>query len=319
MSLVLFLQDLALPREACTRLLREAGVPHKPVWTGDQAFDPKGVEILVTSHHHVDGALLARYPNLQMISCAFTGHDEVELEACGQRGVEVYYVPDYSTASVAELAVGLAIAVLRKVPQADRSARAGRWDEQGSLAGNELRGRTVGIVGTGTIGQHAARLFAAFGCPLVGYSRTTREAFRALGGEYCDDLGGLLERADVVSLHVPDGLATRGLMGAGELKALGPEGILVNTSRGALVDPTALVAALEQRTIRGAGLDVFAEEPIPEGHPLARLDNVVLTPHLGFKTEEALRRLARAALLNVGRFLHRDGKNRLLANPRRDR
>ena len=319
MSTLLFLQDLALPRDACRDLLRVAGVPHDPRWAGDGGVDDAAVEILVTADHHVGADLLDRYPCLQMISCAFTGTNEVDLGACEQGGLEVYYVPDYSTASVAELAVGLALAVLRKVPAADRSARAGRWDQDRALAGKELRGRTVGIVGTGTIGLYAARLFGAFGCPLVGFSRSSRDAFRLLGGEYCDDLRGLLERADVISLHVPDEASTKELLGAPEFEALGPDGILVNTSRGPLVDEAALLSALRRRTILGAGLDVFHAEPLKEDDPLARLDNVVLTPHLGFKTEEALQRLARTTLQNVGRFVRGEGKNRLLANPRRVR
>ncbi len=209
-------------------------------------------------------------------------------------------VPEYATTATAELALGLALALLREIPRADRRLRSLAWGLE--APGRELRGQTVGIVGTGRIGCEAARLFRAFGCEVLGWSRSPSARFAELGGQGCATLDELLAASDLVSLHLPLTRETRGILGARELALLRPGARLVNVARGALVDAGALHAALRAGRIAGAALDVFEAEPFAGVPPLHELDNVVLAPHLGFRTSEALARRFETTLENLVAF-----------------
>lgn len=309
MPKVLFLQDLGVERARVGGLLAEAVPGLEAAWGSASAVDaPEEVEALVTIRAPVGPELLAGLPNLRVVAVAFTGHEVVDLPACRERGIAVANAPGYATDSAAELTLGLALALLREIPRADRKVTADGWELD--RPGAELRGRRVGVVGTGAIGQRAAELFRAFGCPLLGWSRTERPAFRELGGRYVGDLGDLFAEADLVTLHVPHTAETTGLVGAAELARMKPAAYLVNTSRGAVIDQEALVEVLREGRIAGAALDVFDPEPLPHGHPLRTLANVVRTPHLAFRTAEALERRARITADNLraffeGRRLHR--------------
>lgn len=311
MKRALFLQELrCVSREETREMLAAAGCPHGAVWAGDPEVEGARdqVEVLVTAEHRLDAAEIDRWPALEMASLAFTGYDQVDLDHARERGVRVYYVPGYATDSVAELTVALTLALLRKVVPGDRDAREGGWDAR-VIPGVELAGKTVGVAGTGTIGLATARLFRAFGCSLLGWSRSRRREFIGLGGAYVS-WQALFAESDVVALHLPLGEETRGIVAAAELAAMRPGSLLVNTARGPLVERQALLEALETGRI-SAGLDVFDTEPFPGHDELSRLENVVLAPHVGFKTREALRRLAAITIANIGRYLSNDPTNRL--------
>ena len=281
----------------------------RPVWEGDPGINR--VEVLVTSMHELGKERLEGWPNLKMVSLAFTGYDQVAKEYCKKKGIAVYYVPGYATQSVAELTIGLTLSILRKMQRADASIRAGLWHAS-CAPGFELAKKTVGIVGTGTIGQQTARLFRAFGCSVLGWSRpkTRRSEFIALGGAYVS-WEAIFAQSDIVVLHLAQNSKTKGIVGAKELSWLRDGAVLINTSRAGLVEEKALVRELQEGRIY-AGLDVFHNEPVSASDPLPKLDNVVATPHLGFKTDVALERLARVTLKNIRRFLDRDPTNRII-------
>lgn len=313
MKHVLFLQDLGLERSETVSLLEAAGCEYRPVWAGELDEDEmrENVAVLVTSNHRVDRGVLERWPNLEMVSLGFTGYDDVDLGCCRERGIHVYYVPGYATASVVELTVALALAVLRRIPTADRSVRAGGWDGGDVQPGIELDGKTVGVLGTGTIGMRSARAFEALGCRLIGWSRTRYSSFP---GTYMA-LDDVFRQADVLTLHVPLSDGTRHVVNRDRLELMKPGAILVNTSRAGLVDTEALAEAIRRGDLAGAGIDVFDQEsPAAQDDPLVRLcdRHVVVTPHVGFKTKEALDRLARTTVANVGRYLRDEPENRLV-------
>jgi D-3-phosphoglycerate dehydrogenase len=208
---------------------------------------------------------------------------------------------------VAELTLALAICLLREVPGCNERLHAGTWKV--GRWGTELAGKTVGILGTGAIGLRAAEIFKACKCKLVGWSRTEREAFTQLGGTY-RPLDKVLAEADIVSVHVPLTPETKGLIGQHELDLMKPGACLINTARGRIVEKAALVHALQEKRIRAA-LDVFDEEPLPSDHPLTTVPEALLTPHIAFKTEEALHRRAQVTVGNIACFLEGSDVNRI--------
>lgn len=323
MKYVMFLQDLGLTSDKTRELLREAGGhAFEPVWYEDQPdkIVKENVEVVVTSKHRVSAAELGEFPNARMVSMAFTGYNDVDIEYCRDRELSLYYVPDYSTDSVAELAVGMAMSLLRRLPIAQERVSSGRWDraelqEIDIIPGLQLRGRTVGIIGTGTIGLRTAELFHfGFRCPLVGWSRNRKPEFRELGGNYLDTIEDVFSQADIVSLHLQlvEG-KTSGTANAARIAFLREDSILINTARTGLVDLNALATALKDRKLLGAGLDVTEEDHLRE--ELIGIENLILTPHIGYRTDRALRKLAEITIQNIGRFLRNDPTNRLLPEP----
>jgi len=224
----------------------------------------------------VDAALLDLLPNLEIVSCFSVGYDGVDLARCRERGITVTNTPDVLTDCVADLGMGLVLAVLRRIVEGDRYVRAGRWPREGDLAfGTAPRGKTLGIVGLGRIGRALALRAEAFGMRIAYHNRNPRTD---VDYAYHAEPRALAEAADVLALTCPGGEATRHLVDAEMLAALGPDGVLVNIARGSVVDEAALVAALETGGIAGAALDVFEAEPqVPEA--LFAMDNVVLQPH----------------------------------------
>lgn len=222
--------------------------------------------------------VLAACPRLKILSIWGTGVDHVDLPAAAELGITVCNTPGYGAPYVAEHALALALAVSRQIVQNDQRIRQGQWTS-GFI--DELYHKTLGVVGTGAIGRRMVQLGKGIGMKVVAW---TLHPSPHRAWEYDVQflpLDDLLRRADVVSLHLALSAETQGLVGARELALMKPTGILVNTSRGAVVDEAALVEALTQRRIAGAGLDVFQTEPLPLGHPFTGLDNVVLSPHAG--------------------------------------
>ena len=213
---------------------------------------------------------------------------------------------------VAELVVGLMIAWYRNLVPAVTGMRAGEWP---ASLGRLLHGRTIGVLGFGRHGVLTARLASALGMTVLAWSPTLTPERAAAGQAQAVDLDTLLERADVVSVHVPLKPETVGLIGARELRLMGPDTLLVNTSRGPVVDEAALVDALSARTIEGAALDVFDQEPLPPGHPLRALDNVLCTPHLGYTVDAAFGDFAETTAAQLRAYLDHDLDPRLVLDP----
>ncbi len=237
---------------------------------------------------------------LKIIGRAGVGLDNVDVTAARARGIEIVNSPESSTVSVAEHAIGLMIATLRNVPQADKSMRAGQWDRK-KFSGNELYGKILGLIGFGRIGREVALRAKAFGMKILASDPAiTSEDAKEFGAEFVA-LEELLRRSDVVSLHVPATDATRGMMNAERLKLMKPTAVVINTARGVVIDEAALYDALKNGTIKAAGLDVYAKEP-PVDSPLMQLENIVLTPHLASGTSEAQKSAGTVVVEKVGKF-----------------
>ena len=230
----------------------------------------------------IDDALLAVLPDLEIISSFGVGYDHIDANAAARRGVIVTHTPDVLTEEVADTAIGLLLNTVRELPEAERYLRAGKWP-QGNfrLSRATLRDRTVGMVGLGRIGIAIARRVEAFGVPVVYHTRRPRPE---LAYRHYPRLIDMARDADTLIVIVPGGGATKNMIDAGVLEALGPRGIVINVARGSVIDEAALIAALREGKILAAGLDVFAEEPHVPAELLA-MDNVVLLPHVGSASE----------------------------------
>jgi D-lactate dehydrogenase len=263
----------------------------------------------------VDRAALERLRagGVRLVALRSAGFNHVDLEAAAALGIAVVRVPEYSPYAVAEHAVGLVLALNRKIHRAYARVREGNFALDG-LLGFDLHGKTAGIVGTGRIGRAAARIFHGFGCRVVAYDREPSEELRALGVEYAA-LDELYERADVVSLHVPLTPSTHHMIDAAALARMKRGVVLINTGRGALIDSRALIGALKTGRVGAAGLDVYEEEEgvffqdlsdqVRQDDVLARLltfPNVIVTAHQGFFTREALAAIADNTLAGAAAF-----------------
>ncbi len=230
----------------------------------------------------VDGAFMQRFPKLEQISSFGVGYDHIDAKWAGEHGIIVTNTPEVLNEEVADTALGLLLCTVREFPQAERYLRAGKWTSaQFPLSKATLRNRTVGMVGMGRIGKAIAKRLDAFGVPVVYHSRNPQSG---VSYKYYPKLLDMARGVDTLMVIVPGGPATRNMINAEVLKALGPNGILINMARGSVVDEPALIEALKSHTIYSAGLDVFAKEPqVPK--ELIDMDHVVLLPHLGSSTE----------------------------------
>lgn len=247
-------------------------------------------------------ALFETLPNLRLVVTAGLRNASIDLAAATERKVQVCGTEmlPYPTA---ELTWGLILALFRQIPREDRATRDGRWQ---TTLGRGLKGKTLGLLGLGKLGGQVARIGRAFGMEVIAWSQNLTAERAAEAGATLVAKDELFARADLVSIHVVLSQRTRGLVGAAELGRMKSSAFLVNTSRGPIVDEAALLAVLRERRIAGAALDVFEPEPLPPNHPLLALDNVVITPHLGYVTEEGYRLLYGQAVDGIRAFL--DGK-----------
>ncbi len=242
-------------------------------------------DVVVVSNIKLPATVLSQCPRLRYLSVAFTGLDHIDLAYCDEHGIEVENAAGYSTTAVSELAVGMMLDLLRQVTPFDSAIRNGQG--RGTYLGRELRGKTVGVVGTGAIGTATIRLLLAFGAQVLAYSRTRRPEVEALGVKYVT-LETLLKESDIVTLHTPLTAETRGLIGKEQLSLMKPTALLVNTARGPVCDIESVAQALNDGRIAGAAFDVFEQEPpLPSTHPLLSARNCLLTPHIAFATEES--------------------------------
>jgi lactate dehydrogenase-like 2-hydroxyacid dehydrogenase len=256
----------------------------------DHAGGPApGYDVAVTMGvYGVNAALMDSLPDLKLIACNGAGLDRIDLMEAKRRGIAVCHTPDELAEDVADGAIALTYAIMRRIVEADHFVRAGRWSKERMAPSRRLAGKTVGIVGLGKIGRVVAQRAGAIGMHVL-YSGP--KAKPAVPYPFVANLQELAERSDVLILSCPGGEATRHLVGQAVLEALGPDGYLVNVARGSVVDEAALIAALQERKIAGAALDVFASEPNLDPRFLV-LDNVVLQPHSASITYET-----RAAML----------------------
>ncbi len=260
--------------------------------------------VLVRSAARITREVLEHADDLRVIGRAGVGVDTIDVEAATEKGIAVLNAPSGNTVSAAELSLALLLALVRRIPAADRSMKSGGW-ERSKLSGTELYGKTLGLIGVGRVGGEVARRARSFGMQIVAYDPYLSEKAAQALEVKLQPLDDVLRAADVVTLHVPLTDSTRGMLGTERLALLKPGAVLVNAARGGVVDEAALVAALKEGRLAGAALDVFSQEPLPKDHPLRSLDQVVLTPHLGASTEEAQLNVAveiaeavRAALLD---------------------
>lgn len=249
-------------------------------------------------------------PSLKFISQTGRTSRHLDLPAATRRGIAVVGTPADDGTSTKELTIGLILSLMRWIPHVDRRMRQESWPP---IAGRLLKGKTAGVLGFGRIGKEVARLLKAFDARVLAYSRTLTPAATAEIGAECVPLDILLKESDVVTLHVPLNSNTRGIIGEKELGTMKPGALLVNTSRGALIQEKALIAALESGRLGGAGLDVFEVEPLPMDHPLRRFDNAILLSHRGYATVDILSARYQEAIRNILDFL--DGKPLPLLNP----
>lgn len=265
---------------------------HEFVWYADRKEDSatlvermKDAEVVMISNIPLREEVLVQCPKLQFLNVAFTGLDHIDLGYCETHNILVKNASGYATEAVAELAVGLMIDVLRKITFLDGSIRQG--GVRGAFLGRELRGKTVGIVGTGAIGIRTIELLKAFGCRVLAWSRTHKPEVLNLGVAYVT-LEGLMRDSDIISLHVPLNDETKHLISKEMLALCKPSAILINTARGNVVDMDALAECLRDGKIAGAGIDVYEKEPpLQQDHPLLSAPNCVCVPHVGYATREA--------------------------------
>lgn len=245
----------------------------------------KEADVVIVSNIKVSAAVLSQCPHLKMLDVAFTGLDHIDLAYCKAHDIKVVNAAGYATEGVAELAVGLMIDLYRRITVLDASLRGG--GTRNNFLGRELRGKQVGIVGTGAIGLRTAELLLHFGCRVVAWSRTEKAEAKASGITYVP-LEELMRNSDIISLHVPLTAETHHLVSKDLLRLCKPSAILVNTARGNVVDMDALAEVLEAGRLAGAGIDVFEQEPpLPAEHPLLKAPNCIVVPHVGYATREA--------------------------------
>ena len=272
-----------------------------------------GFEAVLANKSRIDGAAIRANPQLRFVALTATGVDNVDLAAARAAGIAVCNLRDYCTASVAQHVFALLLALTHKIAEYDALVAQGRWQAAAQFSVfpfpiRELRGRTLGIVGHGTLGRAVAEIAAAFGMQV--------EFARRPGGAPEDgrrDLDDLLPELDVLSLHCPLTEATRGLVSRARLACMKPDAVLINTARGALVDAAALAEALRAGRLGGAGIDVLESEPPPAGHPLLdpSIPNLILTPHVAWAAREARQRCLDELALNVQSFLSGGRRNRV--------
>ncbi len=309
------------PKVFVTREIPERGLSkirehfEVDLWT-DEAPPPKDVIVervqdvdalvsLLTDP--IDAEVFDAAPKLRIVSQYAVGYDNIDIEEATKRGIYVTNTPGVLTETVADFTFALMLAVARRVVEADKYVREGKWKVAWHplmMLGSDVYGRTLGIVGMGRIGSAVARRAKGFGMRILYYDSVRREDLeKELGAEFAD-LDRLLEESDYVSLHVPLTPETYHMIGEEQLRKMKPTAFLINTARGKVVDQKALYRALKEGWIAGAGLDVFEQEPIPPDDPLLKLDNVVLAPHAASASHETRSRMAEMVAENLIAFLN---------------
>jgi lactate dehydrogenase-like 2-hydroxyacid dehydrogenase len=283
--------------------------PNPDLWLAE--WGPRTRAIAMTGGHaRLDEAYMRQFPNLEVISSFGVGYDNIDAKAAARLGVIVTNTPGVLDDEVADTTIGLMIMTVRQLPQSERYLRAGQWSAKGNFPlSPSLRGRTVGILGLGRIGKAIATRVSGFGLPIAYHSRHEQVD---VPYRYYSSLIDMAKAVDILIVIAPGGPGTRHIINAEVLKALGPDGVLINVARGSLVDEKALIEALRNKTILAAGLDVFENEPsVPQ--ELIALDNAVLLPHVGSASVITRRAMAQCVVSNV--LAWADGKPPLTPVP----
>jgi D-3-phosphoglycerate dehydrogenase len=272
----------------------------------------EGADIVIVGRYGFSEKVFLAAKNLKMISVWQTGYDHINIKAATEKGVIVSNVPDYAYDSVAEMVFAFILNLMRKVHLADMGLRNGNFDWRNYI-GNQLMGKTIGVVGIGSIGTRVIQIAHGFNMNVIAYSdHPNNNEARKLGVKFVD-LDTLLKESNVISLHVPLTSETEHMIGTKEFARMKKSAILINTARGKIVDEDALIIALKNKQIGGAGLDVFEREPLPLNSQLLEFENVALTPHVAFLSHESLDECTRVCVQNVEKFI--EGKPQNVANP----
>jgi (S)-sulfolactate dehydrogenase len=297
---------------AVASLAARFDVRYEPVLSGDAAaLRAAAVDcdaLIVRNRTQVDAALVEAAARLRVVGRLGVGLDNIDVAACAARGIAVIPATGANAQAVAEYVIGTALMLLRLIPGATSLVAAGQWPRSALSNGREIGAKTLGLVGFGSIGRLTARLAHAVGMRVVGFDVELRADDPAWSAERVEPraFAEVIADSDVVSLHVPLTVATRNLIDGARLATMKPDAVLVNTSRGGVVDEAALAVALRTGRLGGAALDVFASEPVPAGSPLAGCPNLLLTPHIAGVTRESNARVSAliaervAALLDAG-------------------
>jgi D-3-phosphoglycerate dehydrogenase len=267
------------------------------------------VRVIVSEYIKINSQVLEQAPGLKGVIAYGAGYDHIEVDSLASRGVVVCNCRGENAQAVAELTFGLMLCLLRRINRADRWVRENGWPKTGRnlpewVMGNELQGKTLGIIGLGQIGSRVARIARGFDMKILVYDPFAQPAANASPKMETPPLEELLSSADIVTLHVPLTSETKRMINARALAMMKPKALLINTSRGKVIDEPVLLETLKQNRIRGAALDVFADEPISGDHPFSRLENVVLSPHMGALTQEAGERLSDAVVRQIRDILN---------------
>jgi len=287
---IVFLEPLGLKVgqiEAACEGLKKAG--HEVVIYPDRNENldelirrAEGAEVIIESNIPLRKDFLDACPNLKMLSIAFTGLDHIDMEECQRRGIIVKNAAGYSTEAVAELAIALMIDLYRKVLENDAITR--QCNRKGLMPGLELKGKTLGIIGMGNIGQRVAQLANAFGCKVIAWNRTPKQ----IEGVTFVDKETLLKESDIITLHIALNNETRDFITEKDFALMKSNALLINTARGPVVNEQALANALKEGKIAAAATDVYSKEPpLNQDNPLFDAPNLIMLPHIGFATEEA--------------------------------
>jgi phosphoglycerate dehydrogenase-like enzyme len=243
--------------------------------------------------------IIERLPRLKLIASTGPGNASIDMAAASERGISVTATGYRSTPTI-ELTWALILASMRHIVSESNGVRAGGWQ---TTIGQELEGKVLGVVGLGRVGGQVARIGLAFGMKIIAWSQNMTPEIAATAGATMVPKSELFRQADIVTIHLVLSKRTRGLIGAAEFGVMKPAARLINTSRGPIVDEAALIAALQSRTIGGAALDVFDQEPLPAGHPFRSLDNVLATPHIGYVGEDLYRTFFQDVVASISAWL----------------
>lgn len=306
---IALLEPLRVPEARINELaqpLIDAG--HEFTYYPDKTTDPnelyersKDADIVMIANNPYPAEVIERLENTKFINVAFTGFDHVDSKASKDKGIAIANASGYATTAVAELALGLTLDLFRAITKGNDDIR--NTNFPGPFQGREIKGKTVGIVGTGHIGLETAKLFKAFGADLIGYNRSEKQEAKDLGVELVE-LDELLQRADIVSVHLPLNDETRHLLNKDKLSLMKESAVIINVARGPIIDDAALADLLNEGKIAGAGIDVFdGEPPLPADYPLLSAKNAILTPHVGFLSDEAMELRAQIAFENAKAFI----------------
>lgn len=312
---IALLEPLRVPESRIHELaqpLIDAG--HQFTYYPEKTTDPnelyersKDADIVMIANNPYPAEVIEKLEKTKFINVAFTGYDHVDSKASKDKGIAIANASGYATTAVAELALGLTLDLFRAISTGNDDIH--KVDFPGPFQGREIKGKTVGIVGTGHIGLETAKLFKAFGAKLIGYNRSEKQEAKDLGIDLVD-LDELLSQSDIVSVHLPLNGETKHLLNKEKLSLMKESAVIINVARGPIIDDAALTDLLNEGKIAGAGIDVFdGEPPLPADYPLLAAKNAILTPHVGFLSDEAMALRAEIAFENTRAFIEGNPKN----------